>query len=57
MTNPAGDFSEVDEQKLNLMKFQILQAERNNNNTKAKTRDGMVELILQTIKTIANKTY
>lgn len=57
MTNPVGDFSEVDEQKLNQMKLQILQAERNNNNTKAKTRDGMIELILQTIKTIANKAY
>lgn len=57
MTNSVDNFSEIDEQKLNLMKLQIIEAERNNNNTKARSKDGMVDLILQTIKNIANRAY
>ncbi len=57
MTNSTDNFSEIDERKLSLMKVQIMEAERSNNNTKARTKDGMIDLILQTIKNIANRTY
>lgn len=48
---------EIDEKKLNQMKCMILEAERNNNNTRAKTNDGMIDLIASTIKSVADKTY
>lgn len=48
---------EIDEKKLNQMKCMILEAERNNNNTRAKTNDGMIDLITNTIKNIADRTY
>ena len=48
---------EIDEQKLNLMKPMILEAERDNNNTRAKTNDGMIDLITRTIKSVADRTY
>lgn len=57
MTNTAGDFAGIDERKLERMKCEILDAERINNNTKALTRDKMVDLLLQTIKNVANRAY
>ena len=48
---------EIDEKKLNTMKCMILDAERNNNNTRAKTNDGMINLITSTIKNVADRTY
>lgn len=48
---------EIDEKKLNQMKCMILEAERNNNNTRAKTNDGMIDLITSTIKNVADRTY
>ncbi len=48
---------EIDEKKLDQMKYMILEAERNNNNTRAKTNDGMIDLITNTIKSVADKTY
>lgn len=48
---------EIDEDKLNQMKCMILEAERNNNNTRAKTNDGMIDLITSTIKNVADRTY
>ena len=48
---------EIDENKLNQMKCMILEAERNNNNTRAKTNDGMIDLITSTIKNVADRTY
>lgn len=48
---------EIDEKKLNQMKCMILEAESNNNNTRAKTNDGMIDLITNTIKNIADRTY
>ena len=47
----------IDEKKLNQMKCMILEAERNNNNTRAKTNDGMIDLITSTIKNVADRTY
>lgn len=49
--------TEIDEKKLNQMKCMILEAERNNNNTRAKTNDGMIDLITSTIKNVADRTY
>lgn len=49
--------TEIDENKLNQMKCMILEAERNNNNTRAKTNDGMIDLITSTIKNVADRTY
>lgn len=56
---PKADIApiEIDEQKLNQMKCMILEAERNNNNTQAKTNDGMIDLITNTIKSVADRTY
>lgn len=48
---------EIDENKLNQMKCMILEAERNNNNTRAKTNDGMIDLITRTIENVADRTY
>ena len=48
---------EIDEKKLDQMKYMILEAERNNNNTRARTNDGMIDLITNTIKSVADKTY
>lgn len=48
---------EIDEKKFDQMKYMILEAERNNNNTRAKTNDGMIDLITNTIKSVADKTY
>lgn len=48
---------EIDEKKLKQMKYMILEAERNNNNTRAKTNDGMIDLITSTIKNVADRTY
>lgn len=48
---------EIDEKKLDQMKYMILEAERNNNNTRARTKDGMIDLITNTIKSVADKTY
>lgn len=48
---------EIDEKKLDQMKYMILEAERNNNNTQARTNDGMIDLITNTIKSVADKTY
>ena len=48
---------EIDEKKLNKMKCMILDAEHNNNNTRAKTNDGMINLITSTIKNVADRTY
>lgn len=48
---------EIDENKLNQMKCMILEAERNNNNTRAKANDGMIDLITSTIKNVADRTY
>lgn len=48
---------EIDEKKLNKMKCMILDAERNNNNTRAKTNDGMINLITSTIKNVTDRTY
>lgn len=48
---------EIDENKLNQMKCMILEAERNNNNTRAKTNDEMIDLITSTIKNVADRTY
>lgn len=49
--------TEIDEKKLNQMKCMILEAERNNNNTRAKTNDGMIDLITSSIKNVADRTY
>lgn len=49
--------TEIDEKKLNQMKCMILEVERNNNNTRAKTNDGMIDLITSTIKNVADRTY
>lgn len=49
--------TEIDEKKLNQMKCMILEAERNNNNTRAKTNDGMIDLITSAIKNVADRTY
>lgn len=49
--------TEIDEKKLNQMKCMILEAERNNNNTRAKTNDGMIDLTTSTIKNVADRTY
>lgn len=49
--------TEIDEKKLNQMKCMILEAERNNNNTRAKTNDGMIDLITSTIKNVTDRTY
>ena len=49
--------TEIDEKKPNQMKCMILEAERNNNNTRAKTNDGMIDLITSTIKNVADRTY
>ena len=49
--------TDIDEKKLNQMKCMILEAERNNNNTRAKTNDGMIDLITSTIKNVADRTY
>ena len=49
--------TEIDEKKLNQMKCMNLEAERNNNNTRAKTNDGMIDLITSTIKNVADRTY
>ena len=57
MTNTTSDFSGIDDRKLERMKCEILDAERVNNNTKALTKDKMVDLLLQTIKNIANRAY
>ena len=48
--------TEIDEKKLNQMTCMILEAERNNN-TRAKTNDGMIDLITSTIKNVADRTY
>ena len=48
---------EIDRQKLNQMKYMILEAERTNNNTRSKTNDGMIDLIANTIKSVADRTY
>lgn len=48
---------EIDEKKLDQMKYMILEAERNNNNTRTRTNDGMIDLITNTIKSVADKTY
>ena len=48
---------EIDEKKLDQMKYMILEAERNNNNTRTRTNNGMIDLITNTIKSVADKTY
>lgn len=48
---------EIDEKKLKQMKYMILEAERNNNNTRARTNDGMIDLITSTIKNVADRIY
>lgn len=49
--------SSLDKRKLQQMEVGILQAERQNSQTREKTRDAMVDLIKKTIISIADKTY
>lgn len=51
------DSGSLDERKLNQMKVHILTLEQNNLNTGEKTNDAMVDIIRQTIISIAEKAY
>lgn len=47
----------IDEKKLNMMKLRILKLEKDNQKTRAKTSDVMVEKIRAIIKDEIKKTY
>lgn len=55
---PNGDeASNLDSRKLKNMEIAILQAERQNSQTREKSYDAMVNLIKKTITSIADRTY
>jgi hypothetical protein len=56
MPNEDGS-SSLDKRKLQRMEIDILQAERQNSQTRDKSYDAMVDLIKKTIISIADRTY
>jgi hypothetical protein len=49
--------TDLNPQKLERMKYEILQAERRNDHTRERSSGEMVELIRKTIMSIADATY
>ena len=49
--------SNIDEKKLNMMKIKVLKLEKDNQKTRAKTNDVMVDKIRQIIKEEIKKNY
>ena len=53
----GDEASNLDSRKLKKMEIDILQAERQNSQTREKSYDAMVNLIKKTITSIADRTY
>ncbi|WP_282742551.1 hypothetical protein [Olsenella uli] len=55
---PSEDgYSSLDNRNLDRMKLEILEAEKQNSQTREKNNDAMVDLIRRTIISIADRTY